>query len=92
MNELKEHCKTEHVPFVVDSGDAQAFSMEEASGRFAYVEDPDRTLVEFVEVYTLPIAKKYGLVLKLKNRKTQKPLPKFLMRLLALKKISRKKF
>lgn len=92
MDGLHNHIKVHGSPFVVDSGSSEVFSMEEASGRFAYVEDADRTLIEFVEVYTLPLMKKYGFILNLKNRKSAKPLPKFLMRLLALKKISHKKF
>jgi len=46
MEGLKRRCGQAGFPFTVDS--AQAFVMGEASGRFAYVEDPDGTLVEFV--------------------------------------------
>jgi len=34
--------------------------MGEASGHFAYVEDPDGTLIEFVETHKIPIIKKLG--------------------------------
>ena len=55
MNALKELCKSAGHPFTVDSGD---FEMGEAAGHFTYIEDPDGTLIEFVEAYKIPIAKK----------------------------------
>ena len=45
MNDLKRHCAELDHNFTVDSGDT--FDMGEAAGRFAYVEDPDGTLIEF---------------------------------------------
>ncbi len=87
MRALCNHRKIHKDPFIIDSD----FSTEEVSGHFTYAEDPDRTLVKFVEIYTWSLMKKYGLVLNLKKHKNAKPLPKFFMRLLALKKILHKK-
>ena len=59
-------------PFVCDSG--VDFDMGDANGHFTYVEDPDGTLIEFVETFKIPIAKKLGLYLNLANKDDHKPL------------------
>jgi len=56
MNYLQEKCEAAGHPFTVDSADS--FDMGEAAGRFAYVEDPDGTLIEFVEAHKIPLMKK----------------------------------
>ena len=81
MDDLKQKCQQEGFPFTVDSGD---FDMGEASGRFSYIEDPDGTLIEFVEAYKIPILKKIGWYLNLKGRDPKKPLPKWMLRALGL--------
>ncbi len=72
-------------PFTVDSADA--FPMGSCAGRFCYMEDPDKTLIELVETYKVPIFKKLGLYLNLKNRSGDKRLPDWVIGLLALNKI-----
>ena len=66
--------------FVCDSG--REFDMGEANGHFTYVEDPDGTLIEFVETFKVPIMKKYGIYLNLKNKDSKKPLPRFMTKAL----------
>lgn len=79
MDELGRHCATLGHPFTVDScPDGQVFDMGDASGRFTYVEDPDGTLIEFVETYKIPVVKKFNWNIYLLKRKKNKPLPKFL--------------
>jgi catechol 2,3-dioxygenase-like lactoylglutathione lyase family enzyme len=85
MDALKERCAAAGFPFTVDSGGA--FGMGEASGRFAYIEDPDGTLIEFVETKRMPILKKLGLYLDLEKRDPEKPLPRILLKLLALGRV-----
>lgn len=80
MDGLKVHCKELGHPFTIDTG--EEFTMDTASGRFAYLEDPDGTLIEFVEVYRMPILAKLGISLSLKKRPLGKPLPKWLLSLL----------
>jgi catechol 2,3-dioxygenase-like lactoylglutathione lyase family enzyme len=77
MDSLKAKCQANGFPFTVDSADS--FDMGEAAGRFSYIEDPDGTLIEFVETHKVPIIKKLGLFLNLKSRKTQKPLPDWMV-------------
>ena len=77
MNGLKKRCTENGFPFTVDSG--ETFEMGKAGGRFTYLEDPDGTLIEFVETHRVPILKKIGWYLNLKDRKTQKPLPDWMV-------------
>lgn len=67
-------------PFVCDSG--AEFQMGEADGHFTYVEDPDGTLIEFVETFKIPILKKLGIYLHLKNKDDRKPLPRYITKAL----------
>ncbi|MFT7351367.1 MAG: catechol 2,3-dioxygenase-like lactoylglutathione lyase family enzyme [Flavobacterium sp.] len=85
MDSLKENAKKYNHEFSVDS--EKSFGMDAAAGRFCYIQDPDGTLIELVETHKVPILKKLGLFLNLKNRKKGKPLPNFLIKLLALSKV-----
>ena len=85
MNALKENCIKNGHPFTVES--PSDFGMGEAAGHFTYVEDPDGTLIEFVETYKVPIMKKLGLYLNLKNRNPQKPLPNWIVKSLAFNRV-----
>lgn len=78
MEALKNDCEKAGFPFTVDSG--QTFDMGEAGGRFSYVEDPDGTWIEFVETHKVPVLKKLGWYINLKNRDPKKHLPKWMLR------------
>lgn len=82
---LKRNAEEAGYRFTVDSQDS--FDMESASGRFCYMEDPDGTLIELVETHKVPIIKKLGLHLNLKKRDLKKPLPDWMIKLLALSKV-----
>ncbi len=85
MNHLKAYCESKGHPFTVDSG--ESFDMGEAAGRFAYTEDPDGTLIEFVETHKIPILKKLGLYYNLRNKPTQTPLPNHLLTAMGLTRV-----
>lgn len=85
MDGLAVACRTAGFPFTVDS--ASAFPMGTAAGRFAYLEDPDGTLVELVETRRMAIAPGLGLHLDLSRRAGRRPLPDALLRLLALNRV-----
>ena len=90
MKALGGHCAALGHPFTVDSCPAgEQFDMGDASGHFTYIEDPDGTLIEFVETHKIPVVKKLGWFIDLKKRDPLKPLPKFLFRLMGL--VSREK-
>ena len=86
MKALKEECAEKGFPFTVDSDihpTGKPFDMGEAAGHFAYVEDPDGTLIEFVETHKIPITKRFGWYLDLwKRRDVTQPLPDWMMRML----------
>lgn len=82
---MKKFCADKGHPFTVDScPDGETFDMGDASGRFAYIEDPDGTLVELVETGKVPIVKKLGFGIDMTKRNPSKPLPKILFRLMGL--------
>ena len=85
MDVLKEKCESEGHPFTVDS--ANSFDMGEAAGRFSYVEDPDGTLIEFVETQKVPILKKVGWYLNLEKRNPLRPLPRWMIRTMGWSRI-----
>ena len=85
MKALKDECTAKGFPFTVDSDihpTGKPFDMGEAAGHFAYVEDPDGTLIEFVETHKIPITKRFGWYLDLwKRRDVTKPLPDWMLRM-----------
>ena len=61
--------------------------MGEDAGHFSYIEDPDGTLIEFVEAHKLPIFKKWGLFINLKKRKHKKPLPDWMLKTMSFNRV-----
>jgi catechol 2,3-dioxygenase-like lactoylglutathione lyase family enzyme len=85
MSALKANLKAVGIEFTVDS--ESEFDMGKAAGRFAYIEDPDGTLIEMVETFKIPIMEKIGWYLNLRNRKKHATLPSFLLKILALNRV-----
>ncbi len=89
MDAMRQKCAAFGTPFTVDSAKAHldGFDMGEAAGHFSYIEDPDGTLIEFVETHKIPILKKLGWYLNLKKRDPHKPLPNFILSALAFNRV-----
>lgn len=91
MKALKEECAEKGYPFTVDSDvhpSGKPFDMGEAAGHFSYIEDPDGTLIEFVETHKIPISKKMGWYLDLwKRRDITRPLPDNLLKMVRFMKV-----
>ncbi len=85
MSKMKALCEKNGYPFTVDS--SGSFDMGEAAGYFSYVEDPDGTLIEFVETHRIPILKKLGWYLDLRKRDPQKSLPNWVLKALSLNRV-----
>jgi catechol 2,3-dioxygenase-like lactoylglutathione lyase family enzyme len=86
MAAIKQHCAERGHPFTVDS--SGSFDMGEAAGYFSYIEDPDGTLIEFVETHKIPLLKKLGWYLDLRKRsKPERPLPRLMLRALGLGRV-----
>jgi catechol 2,3-dioxygenase-like lactoylglutathione lyase family enzyme len=95
MDALRIECKLKGFPFTVDSGNSlktETFDMGEAAGHFAYIEDPDGTLIEFVETHKVPIIKKLGLYVDLRKRNPLKPLPDFMLKAMKFSRVKEKDF
>lgn len=85
MDKLQEKCSEYGYDFTVDS--SSTFDMGEAAGRFSYIEDPDGTLIEFVQTHKLPILKKMGWYINLQKRKHKKPLPNWMLQTMSLNRV-----
>ena len=85
MDDIQRECKEAGFPFTVDS--SESFDMGEASGRFSYIEDPDGTLIEFVETHKIPIIKKIGWYLSLQNKDPKKALPNWILKMLSFNRV-----
>jgi len=83
MDALGRHCALHGHPFTIDScPNGEQFDMGDASGRFTYIEDPDGTLIEFVETRKITISRRWGWYIDLSKRNVHKPLPKIVFRAL----------
>jgi catechol 2,3-dioxygenase-like lactoylglutathione lyase family enzyme len=93
MDALRIECKSKGFEFTVDSTSSlktETFDMGEAAGHFAYIEDPDGTLIEFVETDKIPILKKLGWYLDLRKRDPRKALPDWILRTLKYSRVKEK--
>jgi len=84
MKPLQQACDLMGHCFTVNSEDS--FDMGKAAGHFCYNEDPDGTLIEYVETHKVPILKKFGWYLDLRKRKKLQPLPDWMIRCMGLGK------
>ncbi len=85
MDELNKFCESRGFPFIVDSKkshEGDIFDMGDAAGHFSYIQDPDGTLIEFVETHKLPLLKKFGWYLDLRKRNPRKSLPDWMLKTL----------
>jgi hypothetical protein len=61
--------------------------MGAAAGHWSYLEDPDGTLIEFVETKKIPLMKKWNWYLHLEKRDPNKPLPRWLIAALGMNRV-----
>ena len=78
MEPLKKQLNHSGFDFTVDTG--KVFDMGKAAGRFAYSEDPDGTLFEFVETFKIPIFEKLGVYMNLAKRNPEENLPDWMIK------------
>lgn len=92
MKTIKEECRAKGYPFTVDSDihpSGKPFDMGEAAGHFAYIEDPDGTLIEFVETHKIPVSKKLGWYINLLKRKdVTASLPRGVLKMVRFMKVN----
>jgi catechol 2,3-dioxygenase-like lactoylglutathione lyase family enzyme len=91
MKALKKECEEKGYYFTVDShvhhNNDNSFDMGEAAGHFSYIEDPDGTLIEFVETHKVPVSKKLGWYINLRKRNPRKSLPNWMIKALAFNRV-----
>lgn len=88
MDKLKAYCASKGFNFTVDSNpDLGSFSMGEAAGHFSYIEDPDGTLIEFVETHKVPVIKKLGWYIDIKKKKVGESLPSWIIKAMRFSKV-----
>jgi catechol 2,3-dioxygenase-like lactoylglutathione lyase family enzyme len=78
-------CKAAGFPFQVLVDDE--FDMGDANGNWGYLEDPDGTLIEFVETLKVPLIKKIGWTINMKKRNPTKPLPDWLIKAMSFNRV-----
>ena len=71
--------------FTCDSNDA--LNMGQTKVHCTYIHDKDRTLIEMIEVYKVPIIEKWGIFLNVEKRDPLKPLPDFMLKALRFSRI-----
>ncbi len=86
MKALVKECSEKGFPFKVLSN--ESFDMGDANGHWGYIEDSDGTLIEFVETHKVPVIKRLGLNINLKNRNPNKPLPDWMIKAMNFKRKS----
>ena len=92
MDDLKKYCESIGFPFAVDSKlskEGNSFDMGEAAGHFAYIEDSDGVLIEFVETHKIPILKKLGWYIDLRKRNSYKPMPDWVLKTLRFSRVKK---
>ena len=88
MENLRDYCSSKGFAFTVDSNPgAGSFDMGEAAGHFSYIEDPDGTLIEFVETHKVPIIKKLGWYINIKKKKSGESLPIWIIKAMRFSKV-----
>ncbi len=85
MSALRQECAEKGFPFRVDS--ENSFKMGEAAGHWSYIEDPDGTLIEFIETHKIPLVKKWNWYIDLRKRDPLKPLPNWLIKALGFNRV-----
>ncbi len=79
MKELGEELATKGFGFTCDTDDALTMGVS-TRVHCTYIEDPDGTLIELIEVFKIPIIEKLGIFLNVEKRDPKKPLPNFMLK------------
>lgn len=86
MNKLGEELAAKGFGFTCDTNDTLDMGGT-TRVHCTYIEDPDGTLIEMIEVYKIPIIEKMGVFLDVANRDPLKPLPNVMLKALRFTRI-----
>ncbi len=85
MQALGKDLEAKGFPFTCDS--SNALDMGNTKVHCTYIDDPDKTWLEMIEVYKVPIVEKWGIFLNVEKRDPLKPLPDFMLKSLRFSRI-----
>lgn len=85
MAEVEKDLRAKGFPFTCDS--SNGLSMGKTRVHCTYIEDPDGTLLELIEVFKIPIVEKWGIFMNVEKRDPLKPYPKFMLKSLRFSRI-----
>ncbi len=85
MKAIGEDLSHAGYPFTCDSH--AALNMGTTKVHCTYIEDDDRTLIEMIEVYKVPIMEKWGIFLNVEKRDPLKPLPDLMLKALRFARV-----
>ena len=72
-------------PFTCDS--ENILSMGKTQVHCVYVEDPDNTLIELIEVYKFPLIEKIGFYMDVSKRHPEKPVPSWMIKMMRFSRV-----
>lgn len=85
MKELGEALAQKGFGFRCDSNDA--LDMGNTKVHCTYIDDPDETWIEMIEVHKVPIIEKWGIYLNVAKKNPEKPLPDMMLKALRFSRI-----
>jgi catechol 2,3-dioxygenase-like lactoylglutathione lyase family enzyme len=85
MKALGDALATKGYGFRCDSNDA--LDMGNTKVHCTYIDDPDQTWLEMIEVHKVPIIEKWGIYLNVAKRPADQPLPDFMLKALRFSRI-----
>lgn len=86
MNELGKKLDKAGFGFTCDTKDVLSMG-ENTKVHCTYIEDPDGTWLELIEVYKIPIIEKLGLFLNVEKRPANQPLPNWMLKALKFSRV-----
>ena len=86
MKEIVKKLEQEGFGFTCDTNNVLSMG-ESTKVHCTYIEDPDGTLIEMIEVYKIPIIEKLGLNLNVEKSPLEKPLPNWLLKALRFSRV-----
>ncbi len=86
MNELGVELASKGFGFTCDTDNALTMG-KSTQVHCTYIEDPDGTLIELIEVFKIPIIEKLGVFLNVEKRDPKTPLPDFMLKAMRFARI-----
>jgi len=86
MQEIGKKLEQEGFGFTCDTKNVLSMG-DSTKVHCTYIEDPDGTLIEMIEVYKIPIIEKLGLNLNVEKSPLEKPLPNWLLKALRFSRV-----